>query len=169
MPGRKVYSRSSRAKGKYIWTVVFLEAFNVPATPVGADICIGTDFAAHSGREGCTLMAIRGWLSFCAQAGTGQDVLSAFIAVVDEDESSVGASLDPALVGTYTDEDILWTGGFSKGPATTDVGFGPTFTEQINIKARRKIHTGQEVRLQLTTMNDEIQASGILRALLKVA
>jgi len=168
MANRGSFRRGSRAKGKYIWSSILLEAFNVPATPVGADIVIGTDFAAHSGREGVTLMAIRGWLSWVAQVGTGQDVCMCYMAVVDEDEASTAVSLDPASVAVYTDEDILWTGGFS-AQSTTDVGSKEQHVETINVKARRKIHTGQEVRLIMTTSNDEIQISGVLRALLKVA
>ena len=166
MTSRARFARSSRAKGKYIWSSILLENFNVPVTPAGADIVIGTDFAAHSGREGVTLMAIRGWLAYTAQAGTSNDTLMEFIGVFDEDEAT--ATIDPALAGTYVDEDILWTGGWFKQTAT-DIGSRQGGFEQINVKARRKIHTGQEVRLIMTTTNDQIQISGVLRGLLKVA
>ena len=160
--------RASRAKGKYIWTAILIEGFNVPITPVAAEIVIGTDFAAHSGREGVTLMAIRGWLSYTAQTGTGGDTLMQYIAVIDENEGPTSTSLDPAAIDTYVSEDILWTGGWSKQEAT-NTGSRESFVEQINVKARRKINTGQEVRLQMTTTNDEIQVSGVLRGLLKIA
>ena len=112
-------------------------------------------------------MAIRGWLSCTAQTGTGGDTITMFIAVVDEDESPTGASLDPALAGSYIDEDILWTGGWTKQEATNS-GSRASHWQEINIKARRKLHTGQAIRWQMTTTNDEIQVSGVMRALLKV-
>ena len=162
-------SRSfSRQKGRFIWTSVLFEGFNVPITPVSSNIVEDADWTAVAGNTGATLMAIRGWWSAQGQTGTGNDSLLMLIALVDADIASTSTSLDPAAVATYTDEDVLWTGGWTKAQVT-EVGVRAGSGQvEVNIKARRKIRSGQEIRLCQTTTNDEIGFSGVFRALLKL-
>ncbi len=167
--GRSGGRAVARAKGSFIWTAVDMGNNDVLTTPFGFNIVEDADWVAHAGQQSGTLMSIRGWLSASRQAGTAADILEMYIAVIDEDESATGASVDPASVATYTGEDILWTGGASFPGAASDSGFrSQPVVWDINVKARRKIRSGKEVRLQVTTTVGEIALSGFLRALIKV-
>ena len=162
-------SRSfSRPRGRFIWTSVLFEGFNVPTTPVSSNIVEDADWTAVAGNTGATLMAIRGWWSAQGQTGTGNDSLLMLIALVDADISATDVSLDPAAASTYTDEDLLWTGGWSNAQVTEIGVRGSSNPQEVNVKARRKIRSGQEIRLCQTTTNDEVGFSGVFRALLKL-
>ena len=114
-------------------------------------------------------MAIRGWWCATGQAGTGADTLTGAILTRDEDVSTTSLSLDPADVNTYVDEDILHTFGWAHRVSTEIGSDAHSGTQQLNVKARRKLRSGTSVSVVLTTTNDEIGFNGVFRGLLKVS
>ena len=165
--------RSSRRRGNLIWTSIKFDNLDVLTTPQngGGSVVATGDWLAHAGRQECTLMSIRGWLHATKQLGsTSPDTL--FLAMIkhDEDIGDTDASLDPDVVQTYVDEDILWTAGWAAPGAHTLVGEAAhSHYFDVNIKAKRKVSSAEVVDLISTTNNGLIAMSGVLRALLKIS
>ena len=165
---RRRFARASRQKGQYIWTVLFFESFNIPVTPISSALVADADWTGAAGRPNATLMSIRGWWAANGQTGTGGDQMFGIIMTKDEDVGSTDASIDPVDPNTYVDEDILSTFGWANSQSTESGVRGNSGMNEVNVKARRKIHAGTNVAVVLTTTNDEISFSGVFRALLKV-
>ncbi len=159
--GRRTRKFSSGGKN-YLWAAV-LVGQNIPNSPsFGGKLVQDTDWATHGGQQKATVLAIRGWLATKA-VGTSSATAHMFIGVGDEDEAASQAS--PILAQTYIDEDIMWTGGASKAAGALSDGDIGYF--EINIKAKRKIRSGQEVRLVTeASVVSQIALHGILRTLL---
>ena len=161
--------RATRTKGALIWTVVGNTRFQINAgvTVSGSDIVEDTDWTTVGGQERATLMRIRGW--FSVNQGpvgvlTASGPVSAYIGLFDADEAAPSAS----AINTYVDEDILAT--YGHGFPYTDIGESPgTFWDQhVDVKAMRKIRTGQDVRFVITNDNPTaVYISFIMRALVK--
>ncbi len=166
------FQRFSRRQGSHIWAVILLDDVTISnAAPIGNPIVATTDFAAAGGQSKCTLMAIRGWLSWRQGSVVGADIAFGAIVLKDEDEDVTGASMDPTAAPFYGESDVLWTTGFVGVGQQTLVGTRPGthMTEQINVKARRKMKAGQEISLQVgSVVSNNIRLSGVLRALLKI-
>jgi len=163
--------RGSRSKGEYIWAAVVADEVSVTATPQGLPLVITGDFANIGGQKtGITLLAIRGWYSLTSVASASPESFFAAIIKHDEDADLTAVENDPATVGFYVDEDILWTGGWLNGAMTTDIGIRPTYHELIDVKARRKLKSGENISIQLVTNGggNAVDISGVWRALLKV-
>ena len=164
---RSSYSR----KGGYIWTNVKLSSEAVANTVISLPVVDSSEFSQTGSQKMVTLMAIRGWLSATKVVASGGTVLFGLIGVFDDDLASTATEMDPAVSSTYTDEDILWTFGCELPDwSTASQAGGGIWHQEVNVKARRKIKTGQDVRIVYTnTLGSRVLLSGVLRALLKVA
>ena len=131
-------SRGASAKGKsLVWTSVATANEDVSDATQELDIVQSADWNVAAGRKSATLLSIRGYITMRRALANRSDVLM-YIAKYDEDETSAS----PLLASTYVDEDILWTGGYSNPP-----GGNIPYTMEINIKAKRRISSGDDIRL----------------------
>ena len=162
--------RVSRRKGQFIWTAILIDQVALSGTTQGFPIVLSADYSLTGSQSEATLMAIRGWFSLSAGNTGSRD--TAFMGIVkkDEDESSTGASMDPGIIDFYVNEDVLWTGGWLQSAGWTQVGDRSNYHEILNIKARRKLKTGNDISLQAVQQagSTAMQISGVMRALLKV-
>ena len=106
-PIRRAFRRFTSGRKEKMWCSVLASNSSVTTSPQSLDIVAPSDWARGAGLERCTLLAVRGWLAFRFNSTTTTGVFLALL-VSDEDESTQS----PSDVATYTDEDILWTGGF---------------------------------------------------------
>jgi hypothetical protein len=164
--GRRQARARSKQSNNFIWTAVSLDADIPLASPfLQADIVSDSDWSVVGGQRGATVMAVRGWLSFTS-IGTSASKCFYYLGTQDKDVT-VGGSLDPLNVVTYVKEDIMLTGGWSKPVGAID---GACYHNiDINVKSKRRIKTGVELRLVLAaSVVSEIHVIGIIRALLKM-
>ncbi len=168
MPSRShIGRRSSRQRGINVWTAVRGENETVAAGGVLAfDIVADSDWVPAGGTSKATLLSIRGWMSMVSKTTTGSfdgGTMFAYVGMFDEDTSSPAAS----LASTYTDEDILWTGG-GMYPFTDAAAAQIPIVFDINIKAQRKIRNGMEIRMVVaSTLATTMDWSFVLRGLLR--
>ena len=174
---RGITRRSGVQKGEYIWTAVL--GIDILSTILvqSANIVEDGDWSVSAGRQGATLIAIRGWWG-CQHDPVGgaesNTVIGLAIEVQDEDIGAASATQDPLVVGTLIDEDILWTGGWATGFLLFASGVGSVYTAstppmQFDVKAKRKLKTGSQVRIVHSAVTDnEIKVNFSIRALLKV-
>ena len=157
--------RSSRDGKTYVWTVVVGNQITIPAgAQQVSSIAIPPDWQrASAARETCTILAIRGWVSLSHKAAlasvTANNVMM-YIGKVDED---VAVPADPALASTYADEDIMWTGGVQWPFSDSD---GLTWGYEFNVKAKRKLTSGEDLNLITRTNTTQVEFSCVVRALL---
>jgi len=153
-----------------LWTVI-LSANDVTATLATSaqPIVASSDWRRGSATsaEMATLLRIRGWVTMVPDQVAGVHSTGSwfsYIMVVDEDAASPPAS----SVSTYGDEDVIWTSGgaFAETSATQAPVVDRTF---IDVKAMRRIKSGQEVRHVMTNLTDgNVLQSNVIRALLRV-
>jgi len=162
--------RGARKSGKnVVWATILNENVTVlaGATKTGTDIVSDLDWTVISGARRGTIMRVRGWYSVqpVPTAGVYQGgSVMAYVGVYDKDELSVPA----VLPNTYIDEDIMATWGH-QFPEVATGDHPATWGEVIDIKAMRKIRTGQELRFVLTNaMTDPLLISLVIRALVKI-
>ena len=171
MARRRGGGRAVARRGKYIWSVVVIDDSTIAnGAPQGHPIVGSSDYTGAGAQAEVTLMGIRGWLSWSGVVGSTADQAFAAVAKIDEDEDVTGSTLDPASAVFYGDSDILWTGGFTNPALQTSVGVraGP-IVEQLNIKSRRKLKSGQGITLQVVSQaGSTIRLSGVLRAIMLV-
>ena len=131
---------------RLIWTASKIEIdVNTGSTPLEQIIGQITDWSGATGNVPATLMAIRGWLTARPLTTVNQNYLSQGI-IVKTDVDDAVAVLDPQLLATYVNEQILWTCGFSyKGEAAT-VSTTPAHYFDIDVKAKRKLTAGTNIR-----------------------
>ena len=160
-------NRSGRRPGprrNRIWTNVLSDEGTVGGGgSLTLDITRGTDWQrSGTGREMATVVAIRGWISFAFEADSiAGGSLSALIGLFDEDEANPGVT----VVATYSDEDILWTGGIQLGSQFSNEG--QAWNVEFNVKAKRKLSNGQELRFIMENgCLEPCRVSGLLRALI---
>ena len=167
---RKRYSRaasSPRGPKNNVWTTVLGDQVDIAnLTSNEFNIVQDSDWSAIVGAERCTILRIRGWLKVHNKVTTGiRDESSVFCYVTLMDEDAPVAAAD--LVQTYTDEDILWTGGGAMTVTDTNAT-GIVVDMPIDIKAMRKMRRGQELRLVVTNPSATVQvANFVIRALLR--
>jgi len=157
----------TKPNNNYVWAVILGEGITVPVdtAPLILDLVADADWTAIAGQKTATVMAIRGWMSFVS-IGVAFSAGKWYCGTQDEDIIT-GAGISPATVGTYVDEDIMWTGGWDKPAVVTDTGL--MHHEVIDIKAKRKIQTATEVRMVLgASATNQIAVSVVLRTLLKL-
>ncbi len=162
-------SRSvKRGPKNQVWTTILNQSVTIiaGATKTGTNIVQDDDWSGANGQERATILRVRGWFSLVNKFATGSFAGGGFFAYVglyDNDELSAPAN----LAGTYAAEDIMATWG--KEFAFTDTGtVGDVWSEVIDIKAMRKIRTGQALRFVATnsTANDA-KISLVIRALVR--
>jgi len=155
-------SRASKQRGNLLWTAVLGTASDITAATSTFAIVADGDWQRGSGQSSATLLAIRGYMTIYSIGVLESDV-KAYIQLVDED----AASEAPVSVGTYVSEDILWTGGFAKGDSSAT---GSNFHHEVfNVKAKRRMKNGQEVRLVIrASVASQFRVSLIMRGLLKL-
>ena len=156
---------TDRGGNNYIWTVGLIDEALVVASPFNQlNIVTDADWSVVGGQRTCTVMSVRGWLTF-RSVGVLDAFAAWYITTQDADEIAVG--MDPLNPTTYVEEDILYTGGFAK-PSGTGTG-SAQMTEQVNVKSKRKLKSGRELRLVAgADAVDEIHITGIFRCLLKL-
>ncbi len=164
---RRFGNRGSKQRGQNVWTTVLTaQASLASGASVSFDIVADVDWTAIGGTERATLMRIRGYLNVIHKLTTGSFAdapVLAYIGMFDEDEASPAAT----AVTTYTDEDILWTGGHLFAFADTGT-VGPTWRQEFDVKAQRKIKSGQECRLVVTNAASiAISLNLVIRGLLR--
>jgi len=76
-------------------------------------------------------------------------------------------TVSPLNATSYTDEDILWTGGCDfNGAGAGAVEQTAGYLLDVDVKAMRKINTSRDVRFAVeSTGSGGVKMSGILRAL----
>jgi len=156
---------SGRDKKQYLWTAVSLQGSNITVggAPLEANIVEPTDWERQpNGRESATLVSIRGCFSVTAELNTSGQ-FKAYIAKYDEDETP---SPNPLSVGTYVDEDILWS---TCGQQQASIELWSGQVEQLHVKTKRRISNHDEIRLVLAASNGGVfEVSCLLRGLLMI-
>jgi len=161
--------RMARKPGDLVWTVVENDNFSI-ATGVtigGSDIVADTDWTVISGQERATIMRVRGWFSFTvgpAAVLTSAGSVFVYIGLFDADESAPSAS----DADSYVDEDILATYGHNFPYSNISQTSPDSWSEVVDIKAMRRIRTGQDLRFVITNEHSlSVEVSFVIRALLK--
>ncbi len=150
--------RASASRGKDLtWTSVITDDETISDAVEVLDIVQGTDWSVVAGSQTATLLTIRGNIAL-RRTNPSQGSVFMYIAVFDKDE----ASPSPLVPATYVEEDILWTKCWIHS-----VGSLESVMIDVHVKAKRRIRSGQDVRLVFiesgATNNSDI--SVILRAL----
>ena len=168
MANKSRVRRSARSKGALVWTTILVERQALATTGTLAfDIVADTDWTTVGGKEKATVVRVRGWMDISVEPAavlTASGPVFAFIGTSDEDEAAVSAS----VAGTYKDEDIMATYGHQFPYSNISQPSPDTWKTLVDIKAMRKIQTGQELRLTITNEHTlSVTISMTLRALLK--
>ena len=150
-----------------IWTTILGDEVAIgAASSTTFDIVAAADWTVAGGLERATILRVRGWFSAVVKDATGSfagGAHFAYIGLFDEDETSPGGSIS----GTYIDEDIMATYGFLFAFADTGT-VGQTWSQEIDVKAMRKIRTGQDLRFVYTNSGTtSVEVSLVIRALLR--
>jgi len=171
MSRRSPIRRASQRARDLIWVSVGVQASLLETTLDIAQLVVSADWAVSAGFDRATLLGIRGWLSIAQYVtGTGTDVPGIWLAVYKCGEDSPANSMSPFDAQDYVDFDVLWCGGQSGGVSTT--GANTYRSMEVNIKSRRKITSGDQIRLAATVVTDtgspRFGVSGMLRCLLQL-
>ncbi len=161
MARSKRSSRVSRTNKDLVWTALATADQAVSTTTTSLDIVQDADWSAVAGRQSATLLSIRGSIGIKRLLSNSGHVFM-YIGLFDKDEGSA----IPLNSSTYVEEDILWT---KVMPYVS--GMSELVSFDINIKSKRRIMTGREVRLvfQEGGTTNTIGLSVIIRALLNKA
>jgi len=169
MAGRRIRGRSGVSRGpkNNVWSVVLAQNVALSDTIIEAVIVNPAEWQGSANSfQRATLLRIRGWLSYCSDAeDASAGAFFACIYVVDENENA----LSPLTAATYTDDDVLWTGGVQSGSLGTGaVETRIPYVWDVDVKAMRKLDSSREVRLSVvcTTGLDGRFSCG-LRALVR--
>ena len=153
-----------RRQGQYIWTSAIINNEDVLATTLTTPIVNDADFG-DAGARNITLMGIRGWISVSDSALTASSGYFAGILMIDEDVGATSAQQAMNDANVLVNEDILSTWCLQM----TDGGAHRTVFD-VNVKARRKLKTGQEIRFShIAGAALRAEVSAVFRAVLKVA
>jgi len=171
--GRFAQRGRSRRKGKYAWTATNSEPLIIAqgdflAWPV-VDMILDIGGTALAQQE-ATLMRIRGyidWVPVGIDAGN-EAALMAVALVLDKDEDP--GTTPPGTVGTYTHEDVLWTGGgmyqMNSAIPTDTV---KSYRFDLDIKSKRRLKSGQIVYIVTQNVGGvDVAVIGAIRGLLLV-
>jgi hypothetical protein len=164
--------RAAKRKGDLIWITTVVSASMLEATALDYGLLvIPTDWGSQVGFDRCTLMGIRGWVSYSQQAAaTAAEATGFYTAVYVTDASVTVNSMDPSTATEYQDFDTLWTDGMSLTQTTGTAG--PFLSRQIDIKTRRKLTSASSVRaagfVDSDTATPRVNINGVFRSLLKL-
>ena len=160
MAARRTTRRFSKGQQDYVWTSVVIEAATVATTALqGENIAQESDWRAGSGFERSTLLSIRGYVS-CHNLSSAQNDVKMCIAKQGDAEPTI----DAAAALTYTDEDILWTGGVLFPSVTGGQAF--PYNVEIDVKAKRKLTVGDDIAFFIAPNGGSVLWSCTLRALI---
>lgn len=162
--------RRGRRNGKNLtWITVVVKASLLENTPTQiAQLVIPSDWSLVTGFDRATLVRIRGWLSIGqVTVGTSADATAAYAAIALQDGSSADV-MNPSVASDYDDYDVLWTGGCG---VTAGAAAGSYYAANIDIKAKRRLTTQEEVSLftflDIDTAAPRVNYNGVLRALVQ--
>ena len=169
----KRYTRGKRSSGpkNQLWTVVTGDALPVTTgvTSGIGPIVIDEDWVRGASAERATILRVRGWLSWASRLTTGnvdEGSVAAYILLADEAKATFGSALAAA---SYSEADILWTGGVIFPAQPVDGAVVPSFHTLVDIKAMRKIRAGQRLMLIVSNiMTGTVDVSFVLRALMRL-
>jgi len=126
---------------------------------------MANDVNSAAGQAQATFLRMRGWIScFYDDGDPGRmDVLAAAFKI----DANEVIQLD--VITTYTREDILWTGGVVQ----TNIAIGGAslgfWHQEIDIRAKRRIRTGEEIQLIVENQGDQnMRVGGVLRGLVRL-
>ncbi len=153
--------RHSAKRGKnYTWVATVI-AQDITTSTTQLNLVSDDDWFGGTGQARATIIAVRGWLSFANQL-VAEVALFGYVGVLDEDATSS----DPTAADTYVDEDIMLTFGVSSMNEAV-AGFDGAQAMLIDIKAKRKIRTGQDLRINMRTdIANGYRVNGVIRTLL---
>jgi len=138
------------------------------ATPLQQIIASATDWTGALGYKRATILSIRGWLMARPFVDNAVQSFESRALIVKTDVDDDVADLNPATLGTYVNEDILWTGGWT-ARGELDQPLGGTHFD-IAVKSKRKMSVADNVRF---VVSEAASANGVtwfgtLRTLIKV-
>ena len=141
MPRTHRSDSKTRPKPKYLWTTALASRVAISTGADDSIIAQPVDWErASSSFERATLVAVRGWFSIAPQSATGVATWFTYIGLYDEDELSSIAD----AVATYDSEDILFTSGGHQHGAIEPLR---PYTEQLNVRVKRRITSAQQLRM----------------------
>jgi len=146
------------------WQASLLETAGIDIV----DVVIPGDWGTIAGFDRATLIACRGWWAGAqVAAGTATDIPGIWLAMYVCGLDSPANTMDPYDASSYVNYDVLWTGGLI-GEASTRAQ--PPM--EMTVKSKRKLTSGQEVRLAATVPADtgtpRFNVGGTIRALLQL-
>jgi len=170
---RARFRRSVKRSKDLVWITTIVEASLLDPTVTDVAIAVTpSDWSGgNAGFDRCTLMAIRGWLGYAQQAAsTAAEATALWLAMYVTDSQVAANSMDPSGATEYTQFDTLWTDGLA---LTLSTGTGaPIISRQLDLRARRKLSTAQDVRLAgvvpTDTASPRVNVCGCIRALLRL-
>lgn len=146
---RRSVIRRPRAGSNLGWTAILTTGNTfAAATQEEQDIVIGSDWFGGAGDANATLLRIRGSFSgyLTAQTSTLAACLTWAVYVVDKDASPAALS----SVNFMLDEDVLWHGTHQLvRPAADPQNSASHWHYDVDIKSKRKIDVGKEVRFAM--------------------
>jgi len=162
-------SRAVKRNRDLIWVTTIFQASLIETPGIDiADVVLPADWQSGTGFDRATLLGVRGWICISqTAAGTAADIPGIWTAMYICGIDSPANTFDPYLAIDYVNYDTLWSYGY--------VGEASTRTQpsvQLNIKSKRKLTTGQEVRYAATvpvdTATPRFNVGGAIRALLQL-
>jgi len=149
-----------------LWTILVIDGLTVDDITVKQEIIVeAADWAVGGGFEHATVLRTRGWLTFQPPTSTP----STMFCTISVQDSDIGAgSSNPTDPTVYLDEDIIWTYGTSvAATVANDLLIPPVI---VDVKAMRRITSGQELRLTMVSGGPALAAwsvNGVLRSLVR--
>jgi len=143
-----------------VW-VATLIGQTITTSTVAINLVADDDYFGGTGQAHATIIGMRGWLAITPVLPGSGDIIG-YIGVTDENVPSG----DPSVAASYVNEDIMFTFGQSAMNEAV-AGFNESVVMQINVKAKRKIRTGEDCRIPMisTTVNGW-RVAGVIRTLL---
>ena len=156
-----------RKVGNRLWTVVTSVAQSIAAnSDLDFDILDDTDWRQGSAANRGTVQRVRGWVSVMNKIATGsfaKATYHALLLLTDDDAPTVDASAPT----TYTDEDVLWTGGGQL--PFQDSGDAHVCHIEVDSKSQRRVRSGQVVTFNIhNTSATAAEIALVLRCLVRV-
>lgn len=165
---------SSRRKRDFLWVASSI-ALNAPSGTEQQTILSPAQWqvGATVAFERATLVAIRGWLSFKQVTGDAGSFAALYLAIFKASQTIV---MNPALIASYDDRDLLWTHGMalmgSDGMSPpgnfNQLQLGQN-TLQVDIRVKRKVNSNENINITSNSASGVGQpgyeVTGILRCL----
>lgn len=160
--------RFRRNKREYVWTTSLLLSQTLTTTRVIIPLVIPDEWergTVGSFQKGAVLQRIMGWISVIPFGTTTNASSIAGVILVNDFDETPG---DPLVVADYADEDIFWSFGHQSGTSAADAN--EVYTQQVDIRSKRKLDTSRVVNLLLNsnTSAPEWRYSLMLRGLVQL-